>query len=155
MHLLAGQLGHRGVRVVVILAGLLDLRFERFLVLLRRVESLGGGVGLVLSVGGILIGLRDLGLGGDDLVVGQIVQLKHFVGQLGVGAGELLLELRLTLHGGGMLVLRVDQIGIRVGLRGLGGSRHQSGHAGRCGHHCHQHGLDHTNLGHAGSPFRL
>ena len=45
--------------VIVVLAGLLDLLLERLLVFLRGGKTFGCGVGLVLSGGGILVGLRD------------------------------------------------------------------------------------------------
>ena len=69
MHLVTGQLGHGGVRVIVVLAGLLDLLLKRLLVFLRGGKTSGCGIGLVLSGGGILVGLCDLGLRGDILLL--------------------------------------------------------------------------------------
>ena len=114
MHLVTGQLGHGGVRVIVVLAGLLDLLLERLLVFLRGGKTSGCGIGLVLSGGGILVGLCDLGLRGDNLVVGQIVQLKYLIRQVLAGTGQLLLEFGLALYRRGVLVLRIDQVGIGV-----------------------------------------
>ena len=112
MHLVTGQLGHGGVRVIVVLAGLLDLLLKRLLVFLRGGKTSGCGIGLVLSGGGILVGLCDLGLRGDNLVVGQIVQLKYLIRQVLAGTGQLLLEFGLALYRRGVLVLRIDQVGI-------------------------------------------
>ena len=114
MHLVTGQLGHGGVRVIVVLAGLLDPLLERLLVFLRGGKTSGCGIGLVLSGGGILVGLCDLGLRGDNLVVGQIVQLKYLIRQVLAGTGQLLLEFGLALYRRGVLVLRIDQVGIGV-----------------------------------------
>lgn len=116
MHLVTGQLGHGGVRVIVVLAGLLDLLLKRLLVFLRGGKTSGCGIGLVLSGGGILVGLCDLGLRGDNLVVGQIVQLKYLIRQVLAGTGQLLLEFGLALYRRGVLVLRIDQVGIGVCL---------------------------------------
>lgn len=73
MHLVTGRLGHGGVRVVVILAGLPGLLLKRLLVFLRSGKVSGCGIGPVLNGSDILVSLCDLDLRGDSLVVGQII----------------------------------------------------------------------------------
>ena len=148
MHLVTGQLGHGGVRVIVVLAGLLDLFLERLLVFLRGGKTFGCGVGLVLSGGGILVGLRDLVLGGDNLVVRQIIQLKYLIRQFLAGTGQLLLEFGLALYRRGVLVLRSNQVGIGVCLGRLCRAERQTSRTGCGGHQCRQCGLDHTYIRH-------
>ena len=55
-----------------------------------------------------------LACAGDNLVVGQIVQLKYLIRQVLAGTGQLLLEFGLALYRRGVLVLRIDQVGIGV-----------------------------------------
>ena len=148
MHLVTGQLGHGGVRVIVVLAGLLDLLLKRLLVFLRGGKTSGCGIGLVLSGGGILVGLCDLGLRGDNLVVGQIIQLKYLIRQFLAGTGQLLLEFGLALYRRGVLVLRIDQVGIGVCLGRLRSGHPQPPPTGGGAHQCRQCGLDHTYVRH-------
>ena len=148
MHLVTGQLGHGGVRVIVVLAGLLDLLLKRLLVFLRGGKTSGCGIGLVLSGGGILVGLCDLGLRGDNLVVGQIVQLKYLIRQVLAGTGQLLLEFGLALYRRGVLVLRIDQVGIGVCLGRLCRSGPRPPPTAWGAHQCRQCGLDHTYVRH-------
>ncbi len=100
--------------IVIILARLLDLRFEVFLVLLRGLKTCGSGLSLALRARGLRIGLFDGRLRGGNLGIGQFVKLNNLVRQILANTGKLSSQLRLTLRARGFLVLGVHQIAIRV-----------------------------------------
>ena len=54
----------------------------------------------------------------------------------------------LALYRRGVLVLRIDQVGIGVCLGRLGRAERQTSHTGCGGHQCRQCGLDHTYVRH-------
>ncbi len=75
--------------VVVVLAGLLDLRLEVRLVFLCGLETLSGVIRLALGGRGCGVGLRHLLLCGRDLVVRQVVELHNRVSQVAAHACKL------------------------------------------------------------------
>ena len=139
MHIFTSHLRHGRMRVVVVLARLLNLRFEVFLVFLRRFQTGSGSLRLALRRSGSGIGLIDLSLGRRNLRIRQFVQLDDLVCQIGLHARKLRTQPRFPLCAIGLLILRVHQIAIRICMRLRNnrrerGDRHRGAHSPRCKH---------------------
>ena len=114
MKILTSHLRHGGVRVVIVLAGLLDLRLEIGLVLLCGLKTGGCRLRLALRGGGIGVGLFHSGLRRRNLGIRQLVKLHNLVRQIGFHTGQLGTKLSLALGACGLFVLGVQQFAIGI-----------------------------------------
>ena len=131
MEALPGKLRDRGLGVIVVRAGLLNLLFEILLVLLGRGQSFRGGLGLAFRLlRGLLRGFGGLHRRGNLIVV-QIGKLQDDVGQIAAHAGELCL-----------------QLGMVGDLRLVFGYAHGLGFRRRRGHRGHARGAQHRGRQH-------
>ena len=139
MQVFTSHLRHGRMRVVVVLARLLNLLFEVFLIFLRGLQTGSGSLCLALRRSGSGIGLIDLSLGRRNLRIRQFVQFNDLVCQIGLHTRKLRTQLRFTLCAVGLPILCVHQIAIRISMRLRNsrrkrGDRHRGAHSPRCKH---------------------
>ena len=95
MEALTCQLGHRGLGIIVIAAGLRDLLLQSRLILLGRLKSLRSGIGQALRLlSRLLSGVGGLD-GGRNLIVVEIRKLQNRIGKIAAYAGKLGFQLRM------------------------------------------------------------
>ena len=89
MQVFTSHLRHGRMRVVVVLARLLNLLFEVFLVFLRGLQTGSRSISFTLCRSGSSICLIDCSLSCRNFRICQFIQLDDLVGQIRLHTGKL------------------------------------------------------------------
>ena len=89
MQVFTSHLCHGRMRVIIILAGLFDLRFEVFLIFLRGLQTGSRSISFTLCRSGSSICLIDCSLSCRNFRICQFIQLDDPVGQIRLHTGKL------------------------------------------------------------------